>query len=148
MIERIDSPLATERLGGRLYTVLPESAVVYLRGELGMGKTTLVRGLLREAGYSGVVKSPTYTLVEEYLLNKRAVFHFDLYRLKDPEELEWIGFSDYVNSSALCLIEWPEMGQGFLPAADVELRFCLDKQGRTVTIESPHISFLRALSED
>jgi len=119
-----------------LWQTLPASCLVFLYGELGAGKTTLVRGLLRAAGYNGTVKSPTYTLVEEYRLAQRTVYHFDLYRLTDPEELEWIGMDDYLRDNSLCLIEWPQMGQGFLSAADVVIRLEVDKQQRQAVLES------------
>ena len=102
----------TEAFGAALWAALPEKALVFLHGELGAGKTTLIRGLLRAAGYQQTVKSPTYSLVEEYQINNRYIYHFDLYRLKDAEELAWIGMDDYLQQNALCLIEWPEMGFG------------------------------------
>jgi len=124
----------TEALGSALWQALPEKCLVFLYGELGAGKTTLVRGLLRAAGYRGPVKSPTYSLVEEYDLDNRAVFHFDLYRLKDPEELEWMGIDDYLNQPAFCCIEWPQMGGDFLPSADVELILGHDGHRRSIEI--------------
>lgn len=124
----------TESLGAALWQALPKKCVLFLYGELGAGKTTLVRGLLRAAGYAGTVKSPTYSLVEEYSLSERAVFHFDLYRLKDPEELEWIGMHDYLHQDALCCIEWPEMGAGYLPPADIEVRLSHQAECRQVEI--------------
>jgi tRNA threonylcarbamoyladenosine biosynthesis protein TsaE len=114
----------TEMLGAALGRILPKRCTVFLHGDLGAGKTTLVRGLLRGAGYQSAVKSPTYSLVEEYRLAERTIFHFDLYRLKDPEELEWMGMDDYLRQDALCCIEWPQMGAGWLPAADIELWLC------------------------
>lgn len=120
----------TEALGAALWPALPEKCLLFLHGDLGAGKTTLVRGLLRAAGHQGTVKSPTYTLVEEYEMAGRRVFHFDLYRLKDPEELEWMGMSDYLTQNALCCVEWPQMGCGFLPAADVELHLKVDGEAR------------------
>ncbi|WP_347989291.1 tRNA (adenosine(37)-N6)-threonylcarbamoyltransferase complex ATPase subunit type 1 TsaE [Methylomonas sp. AM2-LC] len=111
----------TENLGSVLWRVLPSKALVFMYGELGTGKTTLMRGLLRAAGYQQVVRSPTYSLVEEYQLGDRSLFHFDLYRLSSPEELEWIGMDDYLQQNALCFIEWPQRGLGFLPVADVEI---------------------------
>ncbi|BBL58076.1 tRNA (adenosine(37)-N6)-threonylcarbamoyltransferase complex ATPase subunit type 1 TsaE [Methylomonas koyamae] len=130
----LESSEDTEALGAALWQALPEKCLLYLRGELGAGKTTLMRGLLRAAGHRGAVKSPTYTLVEEYAVADRRVFHFDLYRLKDPEELEWIGMDDYLNTDALCCIEWPEMGQGVLPPADIEIGLQYAQQQRVAQI--------------
>ncbi len=124
----------TEWLGALLWQVLPEKCLVFLSGDLGAGKTTLIRGLLRAAGHSGVVRSPTYSLVEEYRFAERNVFHFDLYRLKDPEELEWMGMSDYLNQSSLCCIEWPQMGDGFLPKADVTIDIAVQADARLIEI--------------
>jgi len=124
----------TELLGALLWQVLPEKCLVFLSGDLGAGKTTLIRGLLRAAGHSGVVRSPTYSLVEEYRLAERNVFHFDLYRLQDPEELEWMGMSDYLNQSSLCCIEWPQMGNGFLPKADVTIDIVVQADARSIEI--------------
>ncbi|WP_305907285.1 tRNA (adenosine(37)-N6)-threonylcarbamoyltransferase complex ATPase subunit type 1 TsaE [Methylomarinum sp. Ch1-1] len=124
----------TEQFGAQLWRMLPERCLIFLRGDLGAGKTTLVRGVLRAAGHRGAVKSPTYTLVEEYCLNGRALFHFDLYRIKDPEELEWIGIRDYMQQG-ICFIEWPEMGVGFLPPADIELTLQVAGQGRVMEIK-------------
>lgn len=121
MIIKLNSPEATEAFGAKLWQLLPEKCTVFLLGNLGAGKTTLVRGLLRAAGHLGAVKSPTYTLVEEYSLQTRNIFHFDLYRLNDPEELEWIGIQDYFAQDSLFFIEWPEKGSGFLPEADIIL---------------------------
>ncbi|ANE56065.1 tRNA (adenosine(37)-N6)-threonylcarbamoyltransferase complex ATPase subunit type 1 TsaE [Methylomonas sp. DH-1] len=130
----LENSEATEALGAALWQALPEKCLVYLRGELGAGKTTLMRGLLRAAGHRGAVKSPTYTLVEEYAVAERRIFHFDLYRLKDPEELEWIGIDDYLNAQALVCIEWPEMGLGVLPAADIEVGLTYSQQQRVAKI--------------
>lgn len=124
----------TELLGAALYAALPEKCLLFLRGELGAGKTTLVRGLLRASGYRGTVKSPTYSLVEEYRLADRAIYHFDLYRLKDPEELEWMGIDDYLSQSACCCVEWPDMGAGVLPMADIEVYLSYFQQQRVAEI--------------
>ncbi len=126
----------TELLGAELWRVLPEKCLVFLHGDLGAGKTTLTRGVLRAAGHKGAVKSPTYTLVEEYTLaDNRHFFHFDLYRLKDPEELEWIGITDYLAQQSLCFIEWPVQGKGFLPEPDVEISLQTVDDGRSVEIK-------------
>jgi tRNA threonylcarbamoyladenosine biosynthesis protein TsaE len=124
----------TELLGAELWRILPEKYLVFLKGDLGAGKTTLTRGLLRAAGHKTAVKSPTYTLVEEYELSVGKFYHFDLYRVKDPEELEWIGMQDYLAEHCLCFIEWPENGKGFLPKADLELSITTHAEGRLLEI--------------
>lgn len=126
---------ATEQFGAELWRVLPPKCLVFLYGDLGAGKTTLVRGLLQAAGHPCAVKSPTYTLVEEYRIGGRKIYHFDLYRLADPEELEWIGIRDYLDEEAVCIIEWPEMGEGMLPSPDVSIRLRAQDAGRLVSVE-------------
>jgi tRNA threonylcarbamoyladenosine biosynthesis protein TsaE len=125
---------ATEKFGAELWTKLPEKALVFLHGDLGAGKTTLVRGLLRAAGVAGAIKSPTYAVIEEYSVAERKIFHFDLYRLADAEELEWIGIDDYLNQNALCLIEWSCKGEGVLPKADVNITLTPQNDGRFVVV--------------
>ena len=112
-----------ESLGGYLARLCAPPCTLYLQGDLGTGKTTLVRGFLRGLGYRGKVKSPTYTLLEPYELDDRVCYHFDLYRLADPEELEYLGLVDLLDSRAILLVEWPERGADRLPPADLLLRF-------------------------
>lgn len=109
---------------------------LHLHGGLGAGKTTLVRGLLRAMGVSGAVKSPTYTLVEPYQTAHWEVFHFDLYRLADAEELELLGARDYFRSGALCVFEWPSKGETFLPAPSLILTLTAENDGRRLQIEA------------
>ena len=125
---------AMEQLGSLLAPALEKGGVIHLEGNLGMGKTTLVRGILRGLDYSGPVKSPTYTLVEPYEGKGLEVFHFDLYRVGDPEELEFMGVRDYFHDNSLCLIEWAEMGAGILPQEDIVIHLDLIRNGRKVVI--------------
>lgn len=131
---------ATEAFGAKLWHSLPDKCTVFLQGDLGAGKTTLVRGFMRAAGYSGAVKSPTFTLVEEYHFADRKIYHFDLYRLNDPQELEWIGIRDYFEQQAICFIEWPERGQGFLPEPDCSIKLTVKGASRQLEINLEKIS--------
>ncbi len=126
---------ATEDLGAALAEGIIGSDsssawLVGLAGELGAGKTTLVRGLLRELGYTGYVRSPTYTLVESYELGAWRVFHLDLYRLGHAEELDYLGLRDFLTDHVLCVIEWPERAAEALPALDLVIRLEYREAGR------------------
>lgn len=139
---------ATVALGRLLYQVIDQHCFqhgvisVFLRGDLGMGKTTLTRGLLEGAGYFGKVKSPTYTIVEPYELEEVQINHFDLYRLGDPEELEFMGVRDYFEypeggqEKQLCILEWPDRGAGVLPDADIELELTCSGLGRVCQVRA------------
>ncbi len=105
------------------------NALVYLHGDLGAGKTTLVRGILRALGHSGVVKSPTYTLLEPYDINGIKVFHFDLYRVNDPQELEFVGVDEIVDGPGIKIFEWPERAQSWLPEPVVEVFLSISGNG-------------------
>ncbi len=120
----ITSDAGMRSFGAVLMSCCKRGGIVALKGNLGTGKTTLVRGALESLGVSSGVRSPTYTLVEVYPFETLSIAHFDLYRLADPEELEYLGFRDYLNEQTLCFIEWPEKAEGYL--GDVDLEICLD----------------------
>ncbi len=125
---------ATLALGAALAPYLVPGLVVTLRGELGAGKTTLVRGLLRALGHAGRVKSPTYTLVEVYEVSRLHLYHFDFYRFHDPKEWIDAGFRDTFSGHNVCLIEWPERAEGQLPAADLDVSLVVTEPGRRATL--------------
>lgn len=127
----------TVALGEALAQAVPFGHVVYLQGQLGAGKTTLVRGWLRALGHEGAVKSPTYTLVEPYEWQGKELYHFDLYRLGDAEELEFMGIRDYFHDNSLCFIEWPERGVGVLPPADLTIALEVGPSMRVARLSGP-----------
>ncbi len=133
---RLDTPEAQMAFGARLAQAMQPPCVLYLEGDLGTGKTTLARGILRELGHQGAVRSPTYTLVEPYALAGTDLYHLDLYRLGDPQELEYLGLRDFLAEDALWIIEWPERGAGMLPPADILIQISYRSQGRGLSITS------------
>lgn len=120
--------------GARLASQLPAACTIYLEGDLGTGKTTLTRGILHGLGHRGAVRSPTYTLIEPYRLPEGPVYHLDLYRLADPDELEYLGLRDLLDERARWLIEWPERGGGLLPPPDLSIRIAHLAEGRRLTL--------------
>ena len=126
----------TGALAGKLALLCVDGIVIYLQGDLGAGKTAFCRSFIRALGYAGRVKSPTYTLVEPYEVNGLRIFHFDLYRLADPEELEFIGIRDYFSPQSLCLIEWPDKGAQLLATADLEISIEFEPEGRRFHIHA------------
>ena len=128
------APADLESLGERFAPQTAPLGLIFVRGPLGAGKTTWVRGLLRGLGYRGPVKSPTFTLVEPYHLMGRELFHFDLYRVQDPEELEFIGLRDYIQGSNLCVVEWPERGAQILPEPHLDVIIQPGDTGRSVQL--------------
>jgi len=132
----LTTPAITEDFGGYLAPLCQKKKILYLVGELGTGKTTLVRGFLRALGYAGIVKSPTYTLVEPYYFNPLTIYHFDLYRLGNAEELEYMGIRDYIEGDTICLIEWPERGGSFIPPADIHIQLAHHQAGRLLQLQT------------
>ena len=129
----LNDSAATLEAGARLARGLQAGMVLTLSGDLGAGKTTLVRGVLRGLGWTAPVKSPTYTLVEPYTVSSLYLYHFDFYRLKDPEEWEAAGFRDYFGKDSICLIEWPERVRALLPSSDLQIFLQIADPGRRCT---------------
>jgi len=132
----IKTEQAMLQLGAQLANLCPEKFILYLQGDLGAGKTTLVRGFIQALGFKGNVKSPTYTLVEPYQINQQKIYHFDLYRLEDPAELELIGIRDYFAEPAICLIEWPERAIKQLPSCDLTCNILPRTVGRDIHLNA------------
>lgn len=126
---------ATEALGAELAAALPPRAVVFLHGELGAGKSTLARAMLRRLGVSGAIKSPTYTLVERYPIAGGEAAHLDLYRLAAAEELDFLGLDELAGAARLWLVEWPERGIAHLPAADLDIELAVSGAGREIRLQ-------------
>lgn len=151
---------ATVAFGTKLARAIKPNMTIYLHGDLGAGKTTLVRGLLHALGYVGKVKSPTYTLVEPYQIKYNSastlmLYHFDLYRFNDEEEWEAAGFRDYFNNESVCIIEWPEKAQTVLPMPDLNISFSIknidNELGRSVNITAHSVlgqHCLKMISKD
>ncbi|MEN8214704.1 MAG: tRNA (adenosine(37)-N6)-threonylcarbamoyltransferase complex ATPase subunit type 1 TsaE [Pseudomonadota bacterium] len=131
---RLHSQQQQEAFGAQLAAVLPKQAVIFLEGELGAGKTTLVRGILRGFGWQGTVKSPTYTILEPYELAQQKLYHFDLYRLADAEELEYLGLRELLGEGLL-IFEWPERGEALLPQPDIIVNIRHDNLARVLKLK-------------
>ena len=124
------------RLGATIMAASPSGGVIALQGNLGTGKTTLVRGALESLGVTKGVRSPTYTLIEYYAFDALSIAHFDLYRLAHAEELEYLGYRDYLNEQTLCFVEWPERAQGYLNDIDLDIYIEYDDDGRSVRLNA------------
>ena len=127
---------ATSAFGARLARVIAPGLSFHLHGDLGSGKTTLVRGLLRGLGYQGRVKSPTYALVELYTVSRLNLYHFDFYRFRDPKEWRDAGLDEYFDGASVCLVEWPEKAAGLLPGADLDIAFEFAGDGRDLSVRA------------
>lgn len=132
----LPDPDATDALGAALAACLQPGLVILLDGDLGAGKTALVRAMLRTLGHTGPVKSPTYALVELYKLSSLCFYHFDFYRFNDPEEFVDAGLSEYFRDDAVCCVEWPDKAGGYLPPADLVCRFAIVGEGRRLRVDA------------
>jgi tRNA threonylcarbamoyladenosine biosynthesis protein TsaE len=142
---------AQEAFGGKLARHCRPPLLITLDGDLGAGKTTLVRGFLRALGHPGAVKSPTYTLIEPYDLATASAYHLDLYRLGDAAELEYLGLRDIIGEPVFILVEWPQRGEGWLPEADLRIEIAFSDDGRRVRLagqSTPGRAVVAALAAD
>ncbi len=130
-----DTDEQTESIAGELALAVSKGMIIHLEGDLGAGKTTFARGFLRKLGFEGAVKSPTYNIVQSYQTDHFTVYHFDLYRISDLEELEALGIRDYFDGDAICLLEWPEKGNGLLPVPDIRIKLDYEGKGRQIIFE-------------
>ncbi|MDD2883845.1 MAG: tRNA (adenosine(37)-N6)-threonylcarbamoyltransferase complex ATPase subunit type 1 TsaE [Dechloromonas sp.] len=127
---------ATQYLGSCLAPVMAPGLVIFLEGDLGAGKTTLARALIRALGHAGPVKSPTYALVEVYVISSLYLYHFDFYRFESPEEFLDAGFGDYFNESTVCLVEWPERAAACVPSPDLRIKLLHQGNARVAHLEA------------
>lgn len=127
---------ATQRLGGRLAAAIQPSLVIFLEGDLGAGKTTLSRALIQALGHRGPVKSPTYALVEVYVVSSLYLYHFDFYRFESPEEFLDAGFGEYFSEASVCLVEWPDKAAPFLPSPDLRIHLQHAGSARVARLEA------------
>ena len=132
----LESEPITLTFGAEIATILRPGLIIFLKGDLGAGKTTLARGILRGLGHEGKVKSPTYNLVELYKISRLYFYHFDFYRFIDPIEWEEAGFREYFNENSICLVEWPEKAEKLLPIADIQISFTIIETGRKIEIQA------------
>lgn len=144
VIEAVDEVI-TASAAAALATALMPGLLITLTGDLGAGKTTFVRALLRSLGHQGAVKSPTYTIVEPYTIGPLTLYHFDLYRIADVEELEMMGLRDYLDGESISFIEWPQRASGFLPQSDIEIEL---RQGSNILSRQLILSAHSVLGED
>ncbi len=142
--QRLHDEADTIAFGRSLAARFEGGGRIYINGELGAGKTTLCRGILRHFEYSGAVKSPTFTLVESYELPRQTIYHFDLYRLADPDELEYIGIDDYFSPENLCLVEWPQRAADSLPECDLEVTLTIARRERVISLNPTSALGVRA----
>jgi len=133
--------------GAKLAGIIASPALVFLQGDLGAGKSTLVRGFMHGLGFQGRVKSPTYTLVEPYEMNDKTIYHMDLYRLADPEELEFIGIRDILSGTSLCMIEWPEKAGGMLGEPDISIKISSMDTGRNIKLSGLNEQAMAVINE-
>lgn len=131
-----NSDIETEAIAAKLSALIEKGCVIHLQGDLGAGKTTFSRGFINALGFEGAVKSPTYNIVQSYELPEVTIYHFDLYRLAEPDELEALGFRDYFDGQSVCLLEWPEKGEGCLPAPDLNIFLEYLDESRSIEIKA------------